>query len=77
MADAACVVDAKGQKCPMPVVMLARAIRDLPSGSVVDVHSDDPAACHDIPAWCRMRNATYVGLTRDGDVDVHRIQLAH
>jgi tRNA 2-thiouridine synthesizing protein A len=76
MDEVASVVDAKGQKCPMPVVMLARAIRGLPAGALVEVHSDDPAACHDIPAWCRMRDATYVGVTREGDVDVHRIQLA-
>lgn len=71
------VVDARGEKCPMPVVLLARAVRNVPGGSVVDVLADDPAACHDIPAWCRMRNATYVGVTRDGDVDVHNIVLAN
>jgi tRNA 2-thiouridine synthesizing protein A len=69
-------VDALGQKCPMPVVMLARFIRNVPSGSIVEVLCDDPAAQHDIPAWCRMRDATYLGCTSSGGVDTHRLQLA-
>jgi tRNA 2-thiouridine synthesizing protein A len=71
-------VDARGQKCPMPVVMLARAVRDAPAGAEVTVLSDDPAAAHDIPAWCRMRSATLVeveGPDASG-VWTYRIQLA-
>lgn len=68
-------LDARGQKCPMPVVMLARFIRNVPPGSIVEVTCDDPAAQHDIPAWCRMRDATYLGCTTSGGIDVHRIHL--
>ena len=55
------VLDERGNRCPAPVIALARAARDLPPGTGVIVLSDDPAAEFDIPAWCRMRGATLLG----------------
>jgi tRNA 2-thiouridine synthesizing protein A len=44
-------VDARGRPCPMPVVMLARALRGLPSGSRLKVLATDPAVVPDLQAW--------------------------
>jgi cysteine desulfurase len=49
------VVDARGLRCPLPVIRLAEAARDAPAGTLVEVWATDPAARADIPAWCRMR----------------------
>lgn len=51
-------VDARGLRCPLPVIRLAAAARDLPSDTVIAVVWTDPAARHDIPAWARMRGHT-------------------
>lgn len=59
-ADAV-VVDARGLRCPLPVIRLAAAARDLPAGTLVTVLSTDPAARHDVPAWARMRGHATVG----------------
>ena len=48
-------IDARGQKCPLPVIALARQARDMDAGQQVRVLADDPAARHDIPAWCRLK----------------------
>ncbi len=48
-------VDARGLRCPLPVIRLAAAARDAPDGTRIIVLATDPAARHDIPAWCRMR----------------------
>lgn len=53
--SAAIVVDARGLRCPAPVIALARAATGAPEGSVVAVWWTDPAARYDIPAWARMR----------------------
>jgi TusA-related sulfurtransferase len=45
----------------MPVIELARRIPEIEVGEVVAVVADDPAARHDVPAWCRMREQEYVG----------------
>ena len=49
------VVDARGLRCPVPVIRLAARARDLPPGTEVTVLATDPAARHDVPAWARMR----------------------
>ena len=54
------VVAARGLRCPLPVIMLARAARELPGGTRVRVLSTDPAARLDVPAWARMRGHTLV-----------------
>jgi TusA-related sulfurtransferase len=56
-------VDARGLRCPLPVIRLAEAARDAPGGSLVVVLATDPAARHDIPAWCRLRNTELVEMT--------------
>ena len=48
-------LDCRGQRCPLPVIALARAVPSVPVGEVVRVVADDPAAAVDIPAWCRLR----------------------
>jgi cysteine desulfurase len=54
-------LDCRGRSCPVPVIELAKAMREVEIGDVVEVLSDDPAAALDIPAWCRMREQEYVG----------------
>ena len=55
------VVDARGLRCPIPVLELAKRAGELPEGSVVEVLADDPATAADVPAWCAMRGARYLG----------------
>ncbi|WP_083733370.1 sulfurtransferase TusA family protein [Actinomadura sp. CNU-125] len=54
------VIDALGRKCPIPIIMLAERIREVPVGEVVAVLADDPAARTDVPAWCRMKSQDFV-----------------
>ena len=53
-------IDALGRKCPIPIIMLAEQIRDVPVGAVIAVLADDPAAYTDIPAWCGMKSHEFV-----------------
>jgi tRNA 2-thiouridine synthesizing protein A len=54
-------IDALGRKCPIPIIMLAEQIRDIPLGAVVAVLADDPAAYTDIPSWCVMKSQEFAG----------------
>ncbi|MGL5859453.1 MAG: sulfurtransferase TusA family protein [Angustibacter sp.] len=56
------VVDARGLRCPQPVIRLAAQAKGLPDGTVIDVLTTDPAAEQDVPAWCRMRSHTWLGV---------------
>jgi tRNA 2-thiouridine synthesizing protein A len=56
----ALIIDALGRKCPIPIIMLAEQIRDVPLGAIVSVLADDPAAYTDVPAWCAMKSQEFV-----------------
>ncbi|MET9713604.1 sulfurtransferase TusA family protein [Nocardiopsis alba] len=53
-------VEAVGRKCPIPIIMLAARLHEVPIGAVIAVTADDPAASADIPAWCRMKMHEFV-----------------
>lgn len=47
-------VDARGLRCPLPALRLARAVR-ASGAATYSLLADDPAAEADIPALCRER----------------------
>ncbi|MGI8680117.1 MAG: sulfurtransferase TusA family protein [Jatrophihabitans sp.] len=55
------ILDARGRRCPLPILDLARQIDAVDVGATITVEADDPAARPDIQAWCRMRAQEYVG----------------
>jgi tRNA 2-thiouridine synthesizing protein A len=54
-------LDCRGQLCPAPIIALGRHLHEVAPGEEIAVAADDPAARHDVPAWCRMRGQEYVG----------------
>jgi len=67
-------LDCRGQRCPLPVIALARRLPELPVGAVLRVLADDPAAGGDIAAWCRMRGQEFAGQAGPDAFDVRRRQ---
>ncbi|NMO17749.1 sulfurtransferase TusA family protein [Pyxidicoccus fallax] len=67
-------LDTSGALCPMPILELAKAIRRVAPGTLVELISTDRGLEADLPAWCeatghelvRMerREASYVGWVR-------------
>lgn len=53
-------IDALGRKCPIPIIMLAERIGEVPVGQIIAVQADDVAARTDVPAWCRMKSQDFV-----------------
>ena len=69
------VLDARGERCPLPVIRLARAVRDDATPRRITVLATDPAAEHDIPAWCRMRGHRYVGARPADDHTAYEVEV--
>jgi TusA-related sulfurtransferase len=61
-------IDCKGMACPMPIVKLSKAMKELSSGNVLAVVADDPGFEPDIKAWCENTGNPLQGLERDGEV---------
>lgn len=73
-APAADELDARGQRCPLPVIRLAAALRELPPGAEVRLLATDPAARSDVAAFCRMRGHVLVEVEdrpADGSAPAH------
>ena len=60
-------VDARGLRCPLPVIRLAAAAQNATADTRIVVLTNDPAARHDIPAWCRMRDHELIEITQESD----------
>ncbi len=46
-------VDARGQKCPMPVLLTSRAAKKLQAGQILVVEATDKGSQSDIPSWAK------------------------
>ena len=46
------VLDLKGLLCPIPVVKISQAIKEIAVGETLVATATDPGVMMDIPAWC-------------------------
>lgn len=60
-------IDARGLKCPLPVLRMEKRLAALPPGSTLTVLATDPMARIDIPLYCRQHSHACT-LTTEGDV---------
>ncbi|WP_083875520.1 sulfurtransferase TusA family protein [Gracilibacillus halophilus] len=47
------VLDATNVACPMPIVKTKKAMQELNSGEVLEVHATDQGAKSDLTAWAK------------------------
>lgn len=57
-----------GQLCPMPIIMTSKKMKELHSGDVLEVLSNDAGILKDMPAWCSSTKNEYIGLVEEGNV---------
>lgn len=43
----------EGLLCPIPVVRVSQAMKNLPAGGVLEATATDPGVLTDIPAWAK------------------------
>jgi len=55
------VQDSVGQMCPMPIALLAKNVRAMSAGQVLEIHADDDGAHADLPAWCAQTGNEFLG----------------
>ncbi|MCC5619566.1 sulfurtransferase TusA family protein [Nostoc sp. CHAB 5715] len=61
------VIDARGLKCPLPVLKMEKRLAALPPGTTLIVLATDPMAKIDIPLHCRQQGHD-CAVTTEGDV---------
>ncbi|MBN1754874.1 sulfurtransferase TusA family protein [bacterium] len=60
-------LDCRGLSCPMPILKMAKAIKDMSSGEVLEILGTDPGSKTDIPGWCEKTGNEFLGLEDLGD----------
>ena len=59
-------VDARGLRCPLPLVRARDAMDEVPPGGVLEVLATDPGATHDLSAWSRRKGYQFVDVSEPG-----------
>jgi len=55
-----------GLKCPMPIIKISRAIREIPVGQTLDGVANEAGFQPDVQAWCRSTGHELVSLDKTG-----------
>lgn len=55
-------IDARGLKCPMPIIKIGAAVRGMAAGEELKIIADDKGFPPDIRAWCEKTGHTLVTL---------------
>ncbi|HEY4546033.1 MAG TPA: sulfurtransferase TusA family protein [Pedomonas sp.] len=68
-------VDARGMRCPLPVLRLRRLAEEV-GGGVIELLATDPAARTDVPAFCAQKGWTLESVTEQPDgATLYRVKL--
>ena len=54
--------------CPMPIVKLAKKIKEIQTDQVLELIADDPGAKEDVPAWAQRTGNEVVETRQEGKV---------
>ncbi|BDY02969.1 sulfurtransferase TusA [Ferrimonas sp. YFM] len=63
--DAKHTLDAIGLRCPEPVMMVRKTVRNMAQGETLLITADDPSTTRDIPSFCRFMDHTLVASQTD------------
>jgi tRNA 2-thiouridine synthesizing protein A len=70
------ILDAKGLKCPLPVLRARKAMKEVPPGGLLQVLATDPGAPKDFVHFCETTGNELVENRQDGDVYILTIKRA-
>lgn len=61
-------LDAKGLLCPMPIVKLAKAMKEMAPDQVILLEATDPGSIPDVTAWSKNTGNPLVHHETEGNV---------
>ena len=68
------VLDAKGLRCPLPVLRARKAMKTLGAGDVLEIHATDPGSVKDFKAFCETTGDTLLAATEEAGVFIFQIR---
>jgi cysteine desulfurase len=70
-------IDARGKRCPRPIIELAKAKRRNTVGTIIEIVADDLAFETDVRAWCETTNNQLLDMKKAGKEVTAVIEICH
>ncbi|MFD1706714.1 sulfurtransferase TusA family protein [Siminovitchia sediminis] len=67
-------LDATGLACPMPIVRTRKAMNELESGQILEIHATDKGAKSDLTAWAKSGGHELLKVEEENGVFIFWIQ---
>ena len=61
-------INLEGLLCPIPIVKVSQAVKNLAVGGVLEATATDPGVLADIPAWARSTGNEVLAMNRDDKI---------
>ena len=70
------VLDTKGLNCPLPILKAKKAISQMETGQILEVHSTDPGSVMDFEALCRQTGHQLLESNQENGIYVFLLKKA-
>jgi len=67
-------LDLKDLLCPIPVVKISNAIKEVEIGDVIEATATDAGVMMDIPAWCKSTGNEMLSMEEENEVFTFRVK---
>jgi tRNA 2-thiouridine synthesizing protein A len=67
-------LDAKGLRCPMPIMKATKAIKEMKPGQTLRVHATDPGSKRDFEGWAKNGGYTLLSIEEANGVYTYTIR---
>ena len=68
-------LDAKGLRCPQPVIQMTAMVPTVAHGDILEVTADCDTFEDDVQKWCARSNVTLLAVSHDGPAITAQIQF--
>ena len=70
------MLDTKGLNCPLPILKAKKAISQMETGQILEVHSTDPGSVMDFEALCRQTGHQLLESNQENGIYVFLLKKA-
>lgn len=67
-------LDLEGMLCPIPIVKVAKAFKEMATGEVLQATASDPGVLIDIPAWTRTTGNELLSIEREDKIITFQVK---
>ncbi len=67
-------LDCQGLSCPMPIIKLAKTMKKMKSGTVLEMQGTDPGSKEDVPKWCTKTGNAFLEAKEESGVYTYYIR---